>query len=264
MSVRALVVDDEPLARERVRALLERYPGIRVVGECGDGVAAVAAIRRERPDLLLLDVQMPGLDGFGVVANLHPREVPVTVFVTAYDEHALRAFDVGAADYVLKPIQPERFRTAVERALERVSSGGRRPHRDLEPVLRQVCADGGWLSRFVVERRGRMTLLPVEAVRWLEGADNYVCVHGVEGDHLLRTTLRELERQLDPAGFARIHRSAIVALGRIAAVEPGSHADAVVVLDDGTRLRVSRRRAGALRERLRGRAHPDSATPHRA
>ena len=251
MAVRAVIVDDEPLARERVRTLLGRYPQIRVLAECDSGADAVGLVRRHRPDLLLLDVQMPALDGFGVLANLHPAEVPVTVFVTAYDEHAVRAFDVGAADYVMKPIQPERFARAVERALERVAAGGRAPHRDLEPVLRQVRADGRWLDRFAVERGGRMVLVPVETVRWLESADNYVRIHAEGQSHLVRASLRELERQLDPAKFLRIHRSAAVALSRVRSVEGGPHGEAEVRLDDGTRLRAARTRAALLRSRLR-------------
>lgn len=252
MGVRAVIVDDEPLARERVRTLLGRYPDVRVVAECQDGADAVGAVRRHRPDLLLLDVQMPGLDGFGVLANLHPAEVPVTVFVTAYDEHALRAFDVGAADYVMKPIQPERFARAVQRALERLASAARAPHRDLEPVLRQVRADGRWLDRFAVERAGRMVLVPVEDVRWLESADNYVRIHADGQSHLIRASLRELQAQLDPAKFLRIHRSATVALARVRSVSSGPHGEAEVRLDDGTCLRAARTRAGELRERLRG------------
>ncbi|HEU4558639.1 MAG TPA: LytTR family transcriptional regulator DNA-binding domain-containing protein [Longimicrobium sp.] len=251
MAIDALIVDDEALARERIRTLLARHADVRVAGECADGVAAVAAIRRERPRLLFLDVQMPGLDGFGVLAHLRPGEMPLTVFITAFDEHAIRAFDVGAADYVLKPIVPARFALAVERALQRLSDGAPSPGEQLAPVLKQA-VEGRWLDRFAVESRGRTVIVPADAVHWLEAAGNYVYLHGEDKRHLLRGSLRVLEFRLDPAAFMRIHRSAIVSLRHIAAVRPGTHGDAAVTLRDGTTLRASRSRARELHARLRG------------
>jgi two-component system, LytTR family, response regulator len=248
--VAALIADDEAHARERVRTLLAGHAAVRIVGECADGVAAVAAIRRERPQLLFLDVQMPGLDGFGVLAHLRPSEMPLTVFITAYDEHAIRAFDFGAADYVLKPIVPTRFALAVDRALRRLGAGNPTPGEQLAPVLRQA-VEGRWLDRFAVDVRGRTVMVPAESVHRLEGAGNYVQLHGDTGRQLLRGSLRVLEFRLDPAAFMRIHRSAIVSLRHIASVRPGSHGEAEVTLRDGTVLRASRSRARELGARLR-------------
>ena len=252
MSVRVVIADDEPPARERVRTLLGAFPRLAVVAECEDGVAAVEAVRRTRPQLLVLDIQMPGLDGFGVLAALRPRERPVTVFVTAHDEHALRAFEVGVADYVMKPIRRDRFVAAVERALDQVATLGRHGARDLEPLFRQLRADGRWLDRFVVERGGRLRVVPVGAARWLEAADNYVRLHTSDGTHLVRGSLAELAAQLDPSAFVRVHRSAIVAVRRVRDAATGRHGELDVTLDDGTRLRVARSRAEELRRRLRG------------
>lgn len=249
MSVRFLIVDDEAPVRERVRALLALAPGVEIVGECRDGIQAVDEIRRLRPDAMTLDVQMPGLDGFAVLAHLEDGEIPVTIFVTSYDEHALRAFDVGAADYVLKPIAPARFRTALVRALARVRGGS--THHQESAVLRHRHQEGRWLERLVVDTAGHMRLMPLDTVRWLEGADNYVRVHTTQGSHLMRITLAHLETQLDPAHFLRVHRSSIVAIARVRAVEPGTHGDAVVTLDDGTEVRVARTRTARLRRRLR-------------
>ena len=246
----ALIVDDEPNVRERIRSLLVRHAGVAVVGECGDGVEALAAIRRERPQILLLDVQMPGLDGLGVLAHLTPREIPVTVFVTAHDRHAIRAFEVGAADYVLKPIVRARFDLAIMRALARVAQR-ERPARQGAKILRAQTT-GPWIDRLVVERRGRLVVIPLARVRWLESQANYVRVHATDGTYLMRATLRLLESRLDPARFVRIHRSTIGALEHVARLEPGAHGDGTLRLDDGTALATSRTRTRLLRARLEG------------
>ena len=235
-----LIVDDEPNARERIRTLLAQHDAVNVVGECSNGVDALQAIRNQKPQLLLLDIQMPGLDGFGVLSHLTPREVPVTVFITAFDKHALRSFDVGAVDYVLKPIVPERFNTALERALERVRAHTASPMPELPP-----------LERLVVEKRGRMVVVPLAGVAWLEAEGNYVRVHAGDGDFLMRATLTMLESRLDPTRFMRIHRSAIVSLPHVTVLKPGAHGDGVVVMKDGTELQAARTRAGELRRRLR-------------
>jgi two-component system LytT family response regulator len=249
----ALIVDDEPNARERIRALLARHPGVTVAGECGDGIDALAAIRRERPQLLLLDVQMPGLDGFGVLAHLRPREIPVTVFITAFDEHAIRAFEVGAADYVLKPIVPSRFDVAVTRAIERIERIGERTRapRSGVPAVLRAHSGGPWIDRLIAEKRGRLQVIPLGSVRWLASEGNYVRIQAADETYLMRATLGLLERRLDPARFARIHRSSMVALRHVSSLEPGEHGDATVHLQDGTALPVSRKRARELRERLR-------------
>ena len=248
----ALIVDDEPNARERIRSLLRRHPGVTVVGECGDGVQAVSAIRRLRPQLVLLDVQMPGLDGFGVLAHLRPREIPVTVFITAFDRHAIRAFEVGAADYVLKPIVRSRFDVAVARAVERI--GERAPGRRAGvPAVLRAHSAGPWIDRLAAEKRGRLYLIPLGSVFWLASEGNYVRIHVRDKSYLMRATLRLLELRLDPARFARIHRSAIVSLDHVSSMDPGAHGDATVFLQDGTPLSVSRQRTRELRARLLGR-----------
>jgi two-component system LytT family response regulator len=247
VSVRALIVDDEALVRQRIRTLLQEHSQIVVIGECVDGVAAIQTIRRERPDLVFLDVQMPRLDGFGVLAHLPEPARPVIVFITAYDQYAIRAFDVGAADYVLKPVQPDRFATAVTRALERLTASVTgRPA--LSALLRDVRAQGHPLDRFVVERRGRVRVIPAAQVRWLESVRNYVRVHVDDGSsHVIRTTLGALADQLDPERFLRIHRATIVQVARVRALSPRGHGDATVTLDDGTQLPASRSRVAALR-----------------
>jgi two-component system, LytTR family, response regulator len=251
--IRALIVDDEPHARERIRSLLLRHGDIEIAGECGDGISAVTAIRDVRPQLLMLDVQMPGLDGFGVLSHLRPKDVPVTIFVTAFDEHAIRAFDVGAADYVLKPIVADRFALALERAIARVGHGATAgsPAEQIAPVLKQAGAEGLWLDRFVVEQRGRMHVVPAAAVDWIEAAGNYVRLHTGSDSHLLRISLAVLESRLDPALFLRIHRSTIVALRTVTGIRGGDHGEADVILSDGTNLRAARSRARTLRMRLK-------------
>ena len=246
-----LIVDDEPNARERIRALLAGHESIRIIGECANGVEALGAIRRDQPQLLLLDIQMPGLDGFGVLAHLLPSEIPVTVFITAYDQHAIRAFDVGAVDYVLKPIVAERFHVAVARALERVqATAAARP--DLPALLRGACTSVPWLDRLVLEKRGRMVMVQLDDVYWLEAEGNYVRVHAVDGSYLMRATLRMLDSRLDPAHFLRIHRSAIVSLQHVDSMRPGIHGDGMVLMRNGAEVPASRTRAGQLRTLLRG------------
>ena len=231
--ITALIVDDEPNARERVRTLLDARGDVSVIGECGDGETAIAEIRRRKPQLLLLDIQMPGADGFQVLSTLEPEEIPTTVFVTAYDAYAIKAFDAGAIDYVLKPIVAERFNVAIDRALERVRSGG-------------------WLDRLIVEQRGRMTVVAIDSVWWLESEGNYVRVHAASGTHLVRATLSGMEQRLDPRKFLRVHRSAIVALDAVVRVEPGDHGDALVQLRDGHSIVASRNHARDLRAALKG------------
>jgi two-component system LytT family response regulator len=250
--IRVLIVDDEALVRERIRTLLGRHDSITIVGECADGMEAVRRIRSEKPDLVFLDVHMPGVDGFGVLAHLPAAIRPCVVFVTAYDEYAIRAFDVGAADYVLKPIQPERFAKAVRRAIDRLAASPSVRAAQLSGVLRDVSDHGHGLERFIVERRGKMEILPASDVRWLESVGNYVRVYAVGGErHLIRTTLRALAEQLDQRRFVRIHRGTIVQGSFISRIAPHGHGTAIVTLDDGTQLMASRRRAAALRALLR-------------
>ena len=238
MTVRTLVVDDEAPARRRIRRLLAEEEGVAVVGECGDGESAVAMIAAERPDLVFLDVQMPERDGFDVVTAILPASLPAILFVTAYDRYALRAFEVHAVDYLLKPFTGERFRTALGRARERIAS------RTQDPALASFATAlrirPSYLSRVAVRSGARTVFVELAAVDWLEAADNYVRLHVKQREFLVRETLAALEAQLDPDRFVRIHRSAIVQVDRIAEMRATSHGDAEVLLRDGRRLAASR------------------------
>jgi len=244
--VRALIVDDEPPARDRLRDLLADDDRIEVVAEAGDGVEAVRLVEELDPDLVFLDIQMPELDGFQVLEELDPELRPRIVFVTAYDEFAVKAFEVNAVDYLLKPVDRERFRAAVDRALvppvDRGPSigGNRAGGEDVREVLRSL-RERRPLERFLVRERSRLFLVPVEEVDWIGAAGNYVELHAGGEVHLVRGTMKELERRLDATEFARIHRSTIVRLDRIEEMHPWSHGDHLVVLTDGTELRMSRR-----------------------
>ena len=245
MTVRTLIVDDEAPARRRIRRLLAGEPGVMVAGECGDGESAVASIQSMRPDLVFLDVQMPERDGFAVLKALPPGPLPAILFVTAYDQYALRAFDVHAVDYLLKPFTGDRFRTAMARARERIE------RRTADPGLARLAETlrnrPAYLSRLPVRSAGRTVFVDLGAVDWLEAADNYVRVHVRQREYLVRETLAALEAQLDPDRFSRIHRSAIVQVDRVAEIRATSHGDAELLLHDGTRLSVSR----TFREKLR-------------
>jgi two-component system, LytTR family, response regulator len=238
MTLRTLIVDDEPIARRRLRRLLRGMEGVEVLGECGDGKSALEAIGGATPDLVLLDVQMPQFDGFDVIAQLDPARVPSVIFVTAFDRYALRAFDVHAVDYLLKPVTSERLLRAVGRARERIKRGASEP--GLRDLVRQLRQRPRYLARLPVRARGRIVMIDIAAIDWIQAADNYVTVHAQGREYLLRETLAALERQLDPSRFARIHRSTIAAVDRIAELQPSSHGDFDVRLYDGTRLTLSR------------------------
>lgn len=236
--VRTLIVDDEPAARAAIRTLLAPDAEVTVVGESGDGQAALLAIRGLRPDLLFLDVQMPELDGVTMLRQLEPDEVPVTVFTTAYDAYALRAFELHALDYLLKPFDDARFHQALERAKQRVREGRLGAvRRELLDLLSDA---PGHLTRLSVKADGRVTIVNVRDIEWLEAAGDYVRLHCGRARHLLRETLGNLEQQLDPRRFIRIHRSAIVNVDRIRELQPYFRGEYVVILHDGTSLRLSR------------------------
>jgi two-component system LytT family response regulator len=275
MPIRVLVVDDEPIARRRVRRLLRLEPDVDQVDEVGSGGEAIAAIKKERPDLVLLDVQMPDVDGFGVVDALGAEQMPPTIFVTAYNEYAVRAFDVNAIDYLLKPYDPDRFRAAFQRArshLERVSSAeqGRKIRALLEEVLGEdrtsaALADRPaaspnsaqpmprtrFLDRLMVKHDGRVFFVKVSDVDWFEASGNYVRVHTGKVSHLIRETMHHVESQLDPSMFVRIHRAVIVNIDRIKELQPWFAGDYVVILRDGRQLKLSR----TYREHLQSRMH---------
>ncbi len=241
VSVRTLIVDDEPLARQRLRGLLGRDPEIEVIGECGDGQEAVAAVREHRPDLVFLDVQMPVLDGLGVLEALGPENVPVVVFVTAYDRYAVRAFEVHALDYLLKPFDRDRF----DKALERAKAEVQRARTDdaserVLALLEELKGGPKPAERLVIKSADRVFLVRTEDVDWIEAAGNYVRIHVGKEAHLLRETMNALETRLDPARFLRIHRSTIVNIERIRELQPLFHGDYVVILQDGTQLTLTR------------------------
>lgn len=249
MKIRTLIVDDEPLGRERIRTLLSDDAEIEVVGECSDGKQAVAAIERTRPDLVYLDVQMPEMDGFAVLDAITGERMPAIIFVTAYDRYAVQAFEVHALDYLLKSFDRERFQAALRRAKEQIR-GSREGfwNERLTGLLEDLQARQKRLTRLVIRSAGRIFFLRVEEIDWLEAADNYVRIHVGRESHLMRETLQSLEGRLDPSRFLRIHRSTMVNLDRIQELQPLFHGDYVVKLLDGTELSLSRN----YRERLGG------------
>ncbi|MBP1773756.1 MAG: yehT 1 [Holophagaceae bacterium] len=240
MKLRALVVDDEALARQRIRDLLRRSGDIEVAGECVNGLEAVRAIEELAPDLVFLDIQMPELDGFGVVEALGAERMPPTLFITAYDQHALRAFEVHALDYLLKPFSSQRFHQALERARRWCSHSATDKGPDLEGLLAGLRRERPWVDRLLVKQGDRHILVRTSAIQWIEAEDNHVRLH-VEGtSHLLRQTMTGLLARLDPSQFRRIHRSAIVNLDCIREFQPWTGGDHVVFMRDGTRLTLSR------------------------
>lgn len=242
MTLRTLIVDDEPLARERVRMMLGAHPDMVVVGECGDGQQAIAAIREHRPDLVFLDVQMPGIDGFGVLRELQHETLPYVVFVTAYDQYALRAFEVHALDYMLKPFNAERFGQALDRARATLArdDAGSFDRQRLRDMVSSITAQQREKQRLVVRSSGRVFFVRVDDIDWIEAEGNYVRLHMGTQSHLLRETMKGMESALDPSAFVRIHRSTIVNADRIRELQPLFHGEYAVILRDGTRLVASR------------------------
>jgi two-component system LytT family response regulator len=249
--IRTLVVDDEPIARERIMSLLQQENDVEVIGECSDGVQAVSVIQQQSPDLVFLDVQMPGTDGFGVIQNIGADRMPTVVFVTAYDEYALKAFEVHALDYLLKPFGKDRFQETLKHArehLERRRAGdlGRR----LLALVHDLKPEQQRLDRLVVKSGGRVFFLRTEEIDWIEAAGNYVRLHLAEESHLFRETMNGMEGRLDSRRFVRIHRSRIVNTERIKELQPWFNGEYVVILRNGTRLTLSRGYREKLQEQL--------------
>ena len=249
--LRTLIVDDEPLARERLASLLSAEQDIEVVRQCRDGEEAVTAIDQLSPDLVFLDVQMPALNGFEVIQAVGPEKMPLVVFVTAYDQHALRAFQVRALDYLLKPFDRERFQEALQRAraqIQRDETGdiGRR----LLALVKDLRRDQPKTDRLVVKSGGRLFFLRTDEIDWIEAAGNYVRLHVGTTSHLLRETMNSIEGRLDPEKFFRIHRSRIVNMERIQEMQPWLNGEYAVVLRNGTRVTLSRGYREKLQERL--------------
>ena len=239
MKIRTAVVDDEPLARERLLKLLRAEDSIEIIGEAGSGHAALELIRNERPELVFLDVQMPELDGFGVLGELSDAERPAIVFVTAYDKFALKAFDVHAVDYLLKPFDKERFQTALGRALEHLSKDKpQQIHQQLSALLHEL-KPTTQPDRIAIKSDGRVVFVKTSDIDWIEAADNYVSLHVGKESHLLRETMTSIETRL-PKQFLRISRSTIVNTERIKELQPLFHGEYAVFLRDGTKLTLSR------------------------
>ncbi len=259
--LRAVVVDDESLARRGLMLRLEQVGGVEVVGECSNGREAMATIRETEPDLVFLDIQMPGMDGFDVVRELQSESMPQIVFVTAFDHFAVQAFEVHAVDYVLKPVESDRLEAAVRKAREQLES--QRAETRKEQLLEMVMQLTGksedaidemvtagmpaYAERLTIKDRDEITILPVADITWIDAAGDYMCLHANDQTYVLRITMKALEEQLDPAVFQRIHRSTIVNLQRIVKLTSHINGEYFLSLDCGARLKTSRSYRDALR-----------------
>lgn len=247
--IRAIIVDDEPLGRTVIREMLRRDPDFTLVGECANGHEAISIIQDERPDLIFLDVQMPEVDGFEVLAALNADQLPMVIFVTAYDQYAVSAFEVHAVDYLLKPFDRERFGKALQRAKAQLQ---REQPNDVSQrilaLLEEQRTKPKHLERLVIKTNGRIFFLKTEEIDWISAEGNYVNLHVKKDSYLLRETISSLEAQLDPQKFVRIHRSQIVNIDRIRELRHWSHGEYQVILHDGAELMLSR----SYREKLHG------------
>ena len=236
-----LIVDDEPLAREGLRMLLSQDAEVSAIHEAKDGREALATIRETRPDLVLLDVQMPEIDGFSVVKEIGPEQMPAVVFVTAHDQYAIQAFEINAIDYLLKPVTEGRFAQALERAKLRIRH---RPadeaNRQIISLLETIASPRRYLKRLAVRSAGKTVFVEVEDIDWMEAAENYVQLHAGRSGHLLHVAMNTLEKSLDPEMFQRIHRSVIVNVRRIKELQPALHGEYVITLQNGVRLQSGR------------------------
>jgi len=237
--IRALIVDDEELARLRIRDLLAAAPDVEITGEYEDGTAAIRAIRADPPDLMFLDIQMPEIDGFGVLRAVEAARIPAIVFVTAHDEYALEAFECAALDYLLKPFDRERFQMALDRARQRIREHETDAFREQVGEL-LAALDRQPLQRLVVKEAGRISFINLREIRWIEAQGNYVKIHTSRESPLMRRSMIEIEKRLDPTCFARIHRSSIVNMERVRRLDPLPHGEYRITLDDGTEL-ISKR-----------------------
>lgn len=257
--IKTLIVDDEPLARQTIRGLLEGDPQIEVIGECGSGMEAVRLIRKQPPDLLFLDIQMPKMNGFEVLAGIKDVQIPAIIFATAFDQYALKAFEVHALDYLLKPFNDERFEEALRQAkahveLREINKLGRKLLallKDRDGSEAGAVSRGSFLTRFMIKSAGRVIFLKADDIDWIAADDYYVKLHVGGKSHLLRETMNELEGKLDPQKFLRIHRSTIVNLDRVKEMHQHFNGEYLVVLRDGTELKLSRSRRDRLQETLR-------------
>ena len=239
--IRTLIIDDEPLARQRVQRLLQQDPDVEILAECTDGVEAIETIRSKRPELVFLDVQMPEVNGFDVLEAIPEDQVPLVVFVTAYDEHAVRAFEVHALDYLLKPFEDDRFQESLRRVKEHRAEESRREEVvKVLAMLKESRDSRSGLRRVMVRSGGHIAFLRTADIDWIEAQGDYVSLHCQGKKHLIRENIGALGDRLGAETFARIHRSTIVNIGRIKELQPLFHGDYTVVLQDGTRLTMSR------------------------
>lgn len=239
--IRALIVDDEPLARDRVKRFLAGEQDIEVIGECTDGLEAVSAIENLKPDLIFLDIQIPEIDGFAVLEKVGVENLPSVIFVTSYDQYALRAFDVHAVDYLLKPYNRERFQRSLERVRAQLLNG----HTDvlderLRSLLESLKPEQKYLERLMIKSSGRVIFLRTGEIEWIEAEGNYLRLHAGREAYMLRETMNNLAARLDPDKFTRIHRSTLVNIERIKELQPMFGGDYVVILHNGTQLTLSR------------------------
>lgn len=263
MNLRVLIADDEFLSRERLRRFLAEERGIEIVAECSNGVEAVAAIRQIAPDLVFLDVKMPGLDGFGVLKEFQGPVAPAIVLVTAHDQFALLAFEAGAVEYLLKPFDRERFQTALRRASRRLSRGaGVGEPVPLRESKAEAVANSAPLERIIVKSQGSISFVNTSEIDWIGAAGNYAELRVGKTAHLTRTTINSLAARLPPDRFARIARSVLVNVDRIKEIRAKSHGDCVIILKDGTRLIGSRNYRRALMELLAGTGSRSPAPPN--
>ena len=240
--IRTLIIDDVQLARERLKRCLADHPDVEVVGECDNGDKAVKDIRALSPDLIFLDVQMPALDGFGVLEALKAERMPVVIFVTAYNEYAIQAFEVNALDYLLKPVDCERLSKAVQRAQAHLAQPSQGDDLDsrFRAMLEDIKTGSKFLKRLTIKLTGRTILLPTDEIDWIETYGNYLKVHAGRESHLIRGTMQSLETKLDSEKFVRVHRSVIVNIEKVKEIYPRSNGDQDLVLQNGQQLMLSR------------------------
>jgi two-component system LytT family response regulator len=240
--IRALIADDESLARKFIRRMLKQDHDVEIVGECSNGAEAVAMIRKEKPDLVFLDIQMPEMNGFAVLDALGVDQLPEIVFTTAYESYAIRAFELHALDYLLKPFDQVRFQAALKHAKEHFHSRQREDGRlQIGTLLESIRAQQEYLDRIIIRADGRITFLHTREIDWLEADDKYVHLHTGKAARMVRQTLAAMESQLDPKKFLRVHRSAIVNVDRIKELQPLFNGEHSLILEDGTRLTLSRK-----------------------
>jgi two-component system, LytTR family, response regulator len=242
MNIRTLIVDDEPLARKRIRRFLSREPDISLIEECGCGREAIKIIEETSPDFLFLDVQMPEINGFEVLQSIKLERMPVVIFITAYDQHALKAFEFHALDYLLKPFKQDRFKSALERAKAQLAnaSSAHEANTGLETFIRKFQAQQSYLTRFLVKSSNRVVFIKAAEVDWIESAANYALLHVNDKTHLVRETMQALEAKLCPNMFQRISRSVIVNLERVKELQPMGKGQYVIILTNGKQLSMSR------------------------